>query len=184
MPPQKMSKTISLRGVAAAVQSTPMLVIIWTVTFIYMGALVPVLQQRVTRWDFSIYYASALALREGANPYRDDLKPFSDQVGVNTVEIHRAAHPPTFLLCFEPLTLLNPKAAYWIWFLINLAALVGILLMLLGPRSGLGIRAALALVAFALLYGPLCMHFLYAQSQLIVLLMILLGTNWLRAGRN
>jgi hypothetical protein len=134
------------------------------------GAILPT---RENRWDFSHYYLSALVLREGGDPYRTDLTPLGHQLGLQTDEINRATYPPTFLLCFAPLTRLAPRPAYWVWFAINLGALVLSLAMLLGPGSGIPRRLVPSLAALAVFYSPLWFHFYFAQSQLIILVILI-----------
>lgn len=62
--------------------------------------------------DFSHYYASAFALRNGLDPYAADLAPIAHRFGLDIADIRRATYPRTFVLCFEPFTLLPPGAAY------------------------------------------------------------------------
>ncbi len=58
--------------------------------------------------DFNHYYVSALALREGINPYVTRLDPMARSLGLDLAGINKASYPPTFLLCFEALTHLPP----------------------------------------------------------------------------
>jgi hypothetical protein len=143
-------------------------------------ALVESLPAHANRWDFSHYYVSALAMREGVNPYTTDLTAQAVRLGLQLKEINRATYPPSFVLAFEPLTLLTPRAAYWTWFALNAAALAAGLWMLLGPGSGIDPPLALALSALAMLYPPLWNHFDFAQSQIIVLLLLVLTMRSLR----
>ena len=148
--------------------------ILWALAVIRIVATGPLLSARANRWDFSHYYLSALVLREGGDPYRTDLTPLGRQLGLETGAINRATYPPTFLLCFEPLTRLAPRPAYWVWFAINLGALGLSLAMLLGPASGIPRQLIPSLAALAIFYSPLWFHFYYAQAQLIILVMLIL----------
>src|ERR1700756_1989692 len=74
--------------------------------------------------DFAAYYVPSLAMRRGVNPYARDFetiyteagRPFGDvDMGTN----HLGDTPAWFVLC-EPLTFLNPRAAYWTWQVLNL----------------------------------------------------------------
>ena len=127
------------------------------------------LPERSGRWDFSIYYASALMMRRGGNPYLESIAPIGRRLGLETTPIERADSMPTFVLCFEPLTRFSPRTAYWIWFWINLAALVGALAILLAPAAA-GLYVSAALVVLAIIFPPVAIHFFWEQSQFIVLL--------------
>jgi len=155
------------------------LLVLAVIRIISIGARLPA---RASRWDFSHYYLSALMLREGGDPYHTDLTPLGRKLGLQTDEINRATYPPTFLLCFEPLTRLAPRPAYWIWFGINLGALILALTMLLGPGSGIDARIAPALIAITVLYTPLWFHFFYAQCQLIILVLLIFAMRAVRRG--
>ncbi len=142
----------------------------------------PMLEKRVNRWDFSHYYLSSLVLREGGDPYHTNLTPLGRKLGLQTDEINRATYPPTFILCFEPLTWLKPRPAYWVWFAINFGALVLSLALLLGPGSGIPRQMVVSLIALAILYTPLWYHFFFAQSQLIILVMLIYVMRACRRG--
>ena len=64
---------------------------------------------RANKWDYSIYYSSALAMRQGMNPYTTDLTPLAHSLGFELDKINHATDPPTFVMCFVPLTLLAPR---------------------------------------------------------------------------
>ena len=140
------------------------------------------LPARANQNDFSHYYTSALLLREGINPYRADLRIRASELGLNVGDNVRATYPPTFLLCFEPLTLLNPRPAYWTWIAINVVAMAIALAMLLGPRSHLDVTTALSLAGFAILFPAFADNFGFAQSQAIVLLLLVLAMRSLQNG--
>jgi hypothetical protein len=80
---------------------------------LYAGILLLSLGSRARTWDFSHYYVSALAMRQGINPYATSLAPLASSLGLDIKEIDKATYPPTFILLFEPLTLLAPVSAYW-----------------------------------------------------------------------
>jgi Glycosyltransferase family 87 len=171
------------RSAAGRLLRNPLvLVLLIALAAIRMVGLVASLPAHANRWDFSHYYVSALAMREGLDPYTADLTPLAARLELRIEEINRATYPPTFVLAFEPLTLLTPRAAYWTWFAMNVAALGAALWMLLGPGSGIDPPLALALGALALLYPPLWDHFDFAQSQILVLLLLVLMMRSLRRG--
>jgi hypothetical protein len=148
------------------------LALLWAVALVYFGLILSALPGHVNQWDFSHYYASALALRQGHNPYFTDLAPIGRKLNLHLGEIAAGTYPPTFLLCFEPLTLLGPAIAYWVWIAITLVALAAALVLLFGQSSGLKTDTALTAAALALIFVPLEVHFHYAQCQILILLML------------
>lgn len=138
-----------------------------------------------TQWydlDFSHYYCWALALRTGIDPYTADLVPMAARLGLKTGAF-RANYPPTFLLCFEPLTLLRPEVAYWIWTGFNFILLLASLATLFAG-SGIGELEMVVLVALGIYYEPVSENFFWAQAQIILLLLLALNFRWARAGRD
>lgn len=179
------AKGISLAGLArAATRSRVVLAAIWLATILHLAIVCYRLPGRADRPDFSHYYASALAARTGLDPYTLDLKAYAARFGLNVGNNIRATYTPTFILCFEPLTLLSPRAAYWTWFGINVVFLAVALGMLIGSEPALDAGMKSALVAFALLYPPLEVHFYYAQSQIMVLMMLVVMMRTLEDGND
>lgn len=139
---------------------------------------------RSTRWDFSIYYLSSLALLGGHNPYTADFNVTASRLGMEAGDITHATDPPTFLLLIEPLALMPPWPAYLLWMSVNAACLAGAMMVLLGPSSTLSTRAKWAFAAFALLYYPVSFHFQYGQSKLVLLLLLALMIRAMETGRD
>lgn len=177
-------RLVSGRGLAATLTRPSMLVILWLAVLMHGLVTARELPGRANRFDFSIYYASGLALRKNLNPYRIDLSTVAPKLHLEITPIYHATDPPTFLLCFEPLTLLPLHTAYWLWIGINFAAFLAALFLLLGPRSGLGARMAWALAALAFLYPPVGDHFFYGQNKLLVLLMLAMMMRWMEDGHD
>src|SRR5260370_18175054 len=124
------------------------------------------------RWhrrDFSNYYESAWALRRNIDPYFTNLTPIGTQLGLETNWLVHASETPPFLICFEPLTRLRPRVAFWIWTAINFSALATAMYLLLAYRRALVGRTALLLAALMLISAPVCLNFYWGQSQLIIL---------------
>lgn len=134
---------------------------------------------RVNKWDFSHYYLSVAALRNGENPYTIDLAPMGTALGMQVDDINRGTYPPTFLLCFEPLTLMRPVPSYWTWFGLNVLAL-GLAFVLLLQNGRFDFAKEMTFVALAILYPPLLNHFKFGQSQIVVLLCLVLMMSSLR----
>ena len=121
------------------------------------------------RRDFSNYYESAWALRHGIDPYSTNLTAVGARVGLETNWLLHASETPSFLLCFEPLTRLRPRVAFWIWIAINFSALAIAMYLLLANRRGLSGRTAWLLAGLILMSAPVSLNFYWGQSQLIVL---------------
>jgi len=135
-----------------------------------------------TQIDFSHYYASALAMREGIDPYTTDLTPIAASLGLDLAEMKLATYPPTFVLCFEPLTLLPPVPAHWVWAGMNVVFLaIALYLLLDGLPADTDLRLALA--GLAILYAPVTDNFFYAQTQILILLLLVLFMRWMKSGR-
>ena len=66
--------------------------------------------------DFNAVYIWSAAARKGMNPYVDDLTRLESQLGIDDNGNHHAVYPPPLIVAFEPITLLPPITAYWIWF--------------------------------------------------------------------
>ena len=96
-----------------------MLVPLWAAVAIGVLIMIRAMPGRATKWDYSIYYSSALAMREGMNPYTADLTPLAHSLGFELGKINHATDPPTFVMCFVPLTLLGPRTGFYVWTAIN-----------------------------------------------------------------
>jgi len=146
--------------------------------------LISQLPKRVTRFDFSVFYASAVAMRHGMNPYLVDLRQFGDPLHLEIWPLIHTTSTPTFLLFFMPLAYVSERTAYWIWFLLTIVALaVAIALMIGGTESGLPTPLKWVLLDAVVLYSPLNDHLAFAQVQILILLMLVLVMRWLAAGR-
>lgn len=182
--PRASAKTVvSLDGLARAATQPAVLAAIWLAVILHLVAVAAKLPAGFQRPDFSHYYASARAAREGLNPYTLDLKRYAAQFGLDVGRTIRATQTPSFILCFEPLTLLPPRAAYAVWSGANVLFLAVALVLLIGRAPGLDSRVQWALAAFALLYPPLEVHFQYAQSQILVLMLLVLMMRALEHGK-
>jgi hypothetical protein len=124
--------------------------------------------------DFNHYYVSALALREGTNPYVTRLDPMARSLGLDLAGINKASYPLTFLLCFEALTHLPPHPAYWTWIGLNVAALAAALYLLLAVQKPLDGRRVSLFLALTLMYPPLYQEFYHGETQCLILLLAVL----------
>lgn len=159
-----------------------LITLLWLLTAFYLVRVLHLLHGREHYEDFAVYYLSALELREDIDPYATSFVPLEKRLGMNTHSIERGTHPPTFLVLFEPLTELPLRAAYWTWTGLSFVALAVALVLLLGRRSFLDPRAALALGALALWYAPVFLNFWFGQSNIVLLLMLVLMMRWMERG--
>ena len=176
----------SLEWVGTIATSPVALVLLWAMALAHFASILAALPGHARELDFSHYYVSAWALRQGHDPYSTNLAPIGRKLDLRLAfsnpkfakldhlgAITQGCYPPTFLLCFELLTLLRPATAYWVWDGITIAALAAALFLLLGPPSGLKAKTALAALALALIFWPLGVHFYWAQSQILILLLLI-----------
>jgi alpha-1,2-mannosyltransferase len=161
-----------------------LLVPLWAAVVIGVVILIAALPNRANKWDYSIYYSSALAMREGMNPYTTDLTPLAHSLGFELDKINHATDPPTFVMCFVPLTLLAPRPGFYVWTAINAASFLIALILLFRWTPGLSRDAALALAALMLLFPPVLDHLIWGQNKMLVLLMFVLMLRWLERGRD
>src|SRR5262249_13951029 len=105
----------------------------------------------------------------GLDPYTMNLSALGDRLGLETGPLIHAADTPTFLLCFEPLTLLSPATAFWIWTSLNLVALAIAIGLLLVRRPCLDASTACLLGALTLGFYPIGWNFYWAQTQILTL---------------
>jgi Glycosyltransferase family 87 len=146
--------------------------------------LIAQLPGRVTRFDFSVFYASAAAIRRGMNPYLVDLRQIGDPLHLEIWPLIHTTSTPTFLLCFMPFAYIPESTGYWIWFVISMTALAAaIVLMLGGAESGLPMPLKWVVADAILLYSPINDHIAFAQVQILILLMLVLVMRWLASGR-
>ena len=149
---------------------------------LFAGHLLLAMNRRATTLDFSHYYISALLMRKGQDPYITDIKPVASALGLTVQNITLATYPPTFLLLFEPLTLLVPVAAYWVWSAMGIGFLALTLYLLLDglPREP---SFRLFLIALVLLYPPISNNFYWGQTQIMLLCFLTLFMCWMEGGR-
>ena len=145
------------------------LTLVWICALLMLTGTLTRMPGQWHRRDFSNYYESAWALRNGIDPYSSYLAPVGARLGLETGGLLHASETPPFLLCFEPLTLVPPRAAFWTWSAINFAALAIAMYLLLAYRPGLSTRTAWLLAGLILMSAPVTVNLYWGQSQLIVL---------------
>ncbi len=155
--------------IAAAMRQPAILTLVWICALLMLTGTLTKLPGQWHGRDFSDKYESAWALRHGIDPYPTDLTPIGAQLGLETGGLIHASDTPPFLLCFEPLTWLRPRVAFWISTAINFSALAIAMYLLLAHRRGLCGRTAWLLAGLILMSAPVNLNFYWGQSQLIVL---------------
>src|SRR3989442_14988235 len=169
---------------ASTITRLPVLLILWWAAILHTILLAVNLQLRAFHHDFSVFYSSAIALRQHLDPYIVDLVPIGQRMGMRIWPLVHTTDTPTAMLVFMPFSLAAPATAHTIWIALNGAALVAALLLLIRPKySGLETRMALGVVALALLYAPVTENFLFSQRQAIILLLLVMVMRSLQSGR-
>lgn len=150
----------------------------------YMAFVLVKLKSRVGQWDFSFYYVWSLAVRRGLDPYSARLPSLAATLHLSASDLQLrqrnpsvqgcgpyqfTVYPPTFLLLFEPFTLLRPASAYWTWIGLNVV-LLGIALVVL--LSELPWAYAVSMAALGLFYHPIEFHFFVANCQIVILVLL------------
>jgi hypothetical protein len=174
---------ISVQGLADAITRLPVLVVLCGLAIFHTANLMD-LPQRAYNHDFSGFYASAIALRHGLNPYTVNLTPIGQRLGLYIGPLLHSTDTPSALLFFLPFSLATPPVAHAIWIDLNAAALGLALILLIPPKfSGLDIRMAFVIAALALLYAPITENFLFSQRQTLILLLLVLVMRALDKGQ-
>ena len=168
-------RAISSRGLADAITRLPILLILYALAIHQTIIMAVNLRPLAHQLDFANYYDSAVALRLGIDPYTTNLTAIGNRVGFETGPLIHASETPAFLLCFEPLTRFPPAIAFWIWTSMNLVALAAAIYLLLVRRPGLDASRAWLLGALILAFYPVGWNLSWAQSQVIVLALMVLA---------
>jgi hypothetical protein len=155
--------------IAAAMRQPAILTVVWICALLMLTGTLTKMPGQWHRRDFSNYYESAWALRHGIDPYSSNLRAIGAQLGLETGGLLHASETPPFLLCFEPLTWMQPRVAFWIWIAINFSALAIAMYRLLAHRRGLSGRTGWLLAGLILMSAPVSLNLYWGQSQLIVL---------------
>lgn len=175
----------SVRSFLQTLSRTHTVVLLSAVAFLHLILLIAHLRDRVTRFDFSIFFASAVAMRSGMNPYLADLRQIGDPLHLEIWPLIHTTSTPTFLLGFMPFGYVPEREGYWIWFGITIAAFsIALAFMLGGGKSGLPRSLNWVLLDAILLYPPLNDHLVFAQVQILLLLMLVLVMRALANGRD
>jgi glycosyl transferase family 87 len=167
-------KHSGLSRAISALTHTWILALLWLMVFLYAARFVLYKLPAPPHFtDFNHFYISALAFRSGANPYVTNLSALPPH-GLELSVVRIENQPPTLLLCFEPLTRLDPRTAYWIWVGISFASLVAALILLL-KETALDRRQALLFGALLFSCPVIYEHFYFANMQITITLLMVVA---------
>src|SRR5579862_642241 len=153
--------------------------IVATLGILYLAVILVQLRGASRRGDFSIYYACAVAMHRGLDPYAIDMRDFTRELGFEPDPFVHPADTPTFTLVTMPLAIVSPAIAYAIWFCASAVCLLASMYFLFGAMD----RHRAILMSLAMLgFTPLADNFRWAQSQLFVMFGILMFLRLLRQG--
>jgi Glycosyltransferase family 87 len=151
---------------------------------VYSVLLLKSLGTRSNALDFSNFYLSARILARGLDPYTTDLRPLAASLNMDVGNFSRFDYPPTFILMFEPLALLTPKHAHQLYTGFNILVFVLILYMLLGNAQVLMSWSRMSLASLLILFYPVEENFHFAQTQVLILFLLLLVLRFARRGED
>jgi Glycosyltransferase family 87 len=162
----------------------PALVMLWGLALAHTIILLAKSGERTWHHDFSVFYTSAIALRQNLDPYTVNLVPLGNRLGMKIWPLIHTTDTPLALMLFMPFARMGPATAHAVWIAVNCAALFASLIVLIRPKySGLEVRMAYAVGAIALLYAPVTENLLFSQRQAIILLLLVLMMRALQSGR-
>jgi len=141
--------------------------------------------------DFAPYYVQSLAMRRGINPYEGDFETVHTEAGrplgdLDMDRFHLDLHldeTPTWGLFLIPLTFLSPENAYWTWQALNMLALAGALLLLIGDLGPGGVDGW-AMAALMVLYPPIAIGISRGRGEMILLFLFALALVAIRRRRD
>lgn len=152
----------------------------WAAALAGLARFAPLLKGQGFRPDFSIYMLSGLAFDAHQNPYRVNFAAEGIKDGMHYKSVEHATDPPTFILLFAPLSKMAPQKAFWLWTLINCAALIAAMWLLVGAGSGVAAPVAASAAALVVLYPPIISSFHGGKYNPIILLMFALMMRCVR----
>src|SRR5258708_7910705 len=106
---------LSVRSVVNTLSRPRTVVLISLAAAFHLTVMIAQLPNRAMRFDFSVFYASALAMRLGMNPYLIDLRRIGRPLHLEIWPLIHTTSTPTFLFCFMPFAYVPERVGYWIW---------------------------------------------------------------------
>lgn len=141
------------------------------------------IRQRYGEEGFLDYYTWSSRLRLGVDPWLPQASTLAPPNPFHK-RVESCNYTPAFTILFEPLTLLKPRAAYWVWQAVQIASLFGALFLLIRevrPPGGAG--SGLALLGAVLLFPQSHAALYEAQPTFLLLLLVLASWSFRRHQR-
>lgn len=179
-------ETLSVAGLVKALRHPLIVALLSVAALVQVYRVALSLPGRIHEEDFADFYAAAIVLRDGGNPYRTSLAPASAKLELHSKNIQGDTvipETPTFLLCLKALGTFPLHEAYWTWIIINLVAFLAAFYLLFADDN-LRLPDVCLLIALALLYPPLINLFMTAQSQSLIILALAVAVRCLAARRD
>lgn len=144
-----------------------------------------VLPSRAISNDFAHYYISSRLLLTGADVYSTPLEPEYKRWGFHYARgIPTATNPPFLMGIFAAIAALPPRAAFWVWTMLEMVSLGYVLVVTWQLTSSrLSVQARMLVCGAIMASAPVYWHFFFSQCQLLIAAMILLAYRLLRSGR-
>jgi hypothetical protein len=145
-----------------------------------------VLPSRAVSNDFAHYYISSRLLLTGADVYSTPLEPEYDRWGFHYYRgIPSETNPPFLVELFAPFAALPPRAAFWLWTLLETVCLGYVLMQTWQwTSSRLSAQARMVVCGAIMASAPVYWHFFFSQCQLLIAATILMAYSFLRSGRS
>src|ERR1700676_3813825 len=103
------------QGQAHLITRVPVLLLLWYLAIFHTVIFAVNLSPRAFHHDFSVFYSSAIALRQHLDPYTVDLVPIGQRMGMKIWPLIHTTDTPTALLLLMPFSLATPASANAIW---------------------------------------------------------------------
>ncbi len=154
-----------------------------TLGLVYLFVILAQLPGASRRGDFSIYYACAVATDHGLDSYAINLTDFTRELGLEPDPFTHPNDTPAFTLVTTPLAIFSVTTAYVIWFVASALCLIASLYLLFGSAQ-LNRMTTMLLCLAVLAFTPLADNIRWAQSQVFVMVGILLFFRLLQHGND
>jgi hypothetical protein len=135
--------------------------------------------------DFSAFYVSARALRQGLSPYGLSEELLRAVQTENDMPFRPPPiyNPPIWPWLLQPLASVDFVAAAYIWLLIHLVLLAWVAVAMTGIAGYENWRTVVAIFLGALTFGPVFLDLTLGQTSVILLALSVAIGRWLRPGK-
>ena len=94
------------------ITSAPALVMLWGLALAHTVILLAESGERTWHHDFSVFYTSAIALRQNLDPYTVNLVPLGNRLGMKIWPLIHTTDTPLALMLFMPFARMEPATAH------------------------------------------------------------------------